>query len=371
MDLNVYLCSITIGAVSIKVTDHFSSIKYNITTDSVIGNLLEVTLFDDTDYIETLLLLSNREFTVEFPGRTPIRFSLLDVNPTYGQISSITFTGTSVGGVRADLKTRQFTGKKISEIVTEVIQGNNNWTLGEVEETEELLDSEGEIQSFTQSNESDLEFIRRLSQFAMSTKTGNFDFKVIVEDTVSKPIISFKPDNIEEEILTLRFSIGDVQNAKDGKVISYSPELSLISNAIIFNTENTSEVAEEGGQNLEPNTPGKEGINVLVGDDNDYTKVRTASLAEATSKIQFSASVELWGVDWKVYPTKVISVYAYRPNGTLHYSSGRYYVQSVDVDITGGAVRQTVNMYRSNSFFELTNSNLTDIAQIGGVTNGS
>ncbi|MGL6066715.1 MAG: hypothetical protein ACRC0R_06525 [Cetobacterium sp.] len=350
MDLNVPISKILIGSRSVNITNHFDSLTYEILSSSEIGNTITVSLYDDTEVIEDMLINSGREFSVMFPGYFPMLFDLTEVTPTYGQITAISFSGVSKGCTRMDLNTRSYSEVSISEIATDVISQNENWEMGIVEESETFEHPEGGIHPFTQSGETDLEFLNRLALFAKSKKTGACSYAVTMEDLGTKPIIHFKPENLEDEVDSFTFSLADVSNAKSGRVISYSPDLSIINAAVTFKTVESEAEAEEVQQSLEPNTPEKEGEECLIGDSTEYTKFKTDSLSNRMANLVFQSTLEVWGIDWNVMPQSTISIYAYRNNGMLHYSSGRYYVQKVTNTLQGGVQRQTIECHRTSSF---------------------
>lgn len=364
--INVGLPDISIGDYKVDPKSNFISLEYDKYSldrsnggNSSLGNIFTIQLASNVEDIEEALL-KNKEgkIRVKLPGGPSYTLQVTSIVPTYGPITNITIEGCSCGTqVTANRNSRVFKDMTISQIAEEVIRSNPDWELGEIEETEPVKDPCGdENMVFTQNNESDLSFLKNLSKSAKSKRTGVGDYSVIINDDNDKTVVSFKPKNITDEKKVYNFSIWDVSNAKSAKVVEFTPDLSMFNLAVYYGSGADPKVKEpdDKTQTLESNKITKEdrkGQDTLSGDtDLQYNKNRVDGYFERVSNYVNQATIVLHGIDYDIQLHDVISIYAYRSNGKLHYSSGRYYVMGIKNTINMGNMTQELTLFRDSTF---------------------
>lgn len=360
---------IIIGSYRVTPTKHFLSLEYekisierllgSVTNPilSQAGNTMNISLVDEVENIERALFNSNGTMTVKLPGGPLYKMFILGVSTTYGPITSISIECVSVGTQPTSEKnSRIFENMLVSDIAKKVIEGNVAWKVKEIEVTEPVKGLNGEEHmTFTQSNQSDYVFLRELAKSAKSAQTKAGDYSVILEDSVDGVLVSFVPKKVKEEKRVIQFSLWDVSNARSGEVIEFSPDLSQMALAIYYSdgAEQKTEEPKEKVQTLESNKTKKServGQDTLkVDTDNDYSKKRVESYFERASNVTYGATISLYGIDYSLSLYDVISIYAYRSDGSLHYSSGRYYISKITNKIDMGKCSQELELFREST----------------------
>lgn len=362
---------IIIGAYYVAPTKHFLNLEYEkISIERLLGqvnpvlsqagNTMSISLVDEVENIERALFNGDGTLTVKLPGGPLYEMVVLGVSTTYGPITSINIECVSKGTQpTAEKNSRTFENMLISDIVKQVIEGNKNWKVKEIEVTEPVKGPNGEEHmTFTQSNQSDYVFLKELAKIAKSAQTKTGDYTVILEDTTEGALVSFVPKKVKEEKRVIQFSLWDVSNARSGEVLEFNPDLSQMNLAIYYahGSELSTEQPKDKVQTLESNKVKKEdrvGQDTLkVDTDNDYNKKRVESYFERASNVVHNATITLYGIDYSLSILDVISIYAYRSDGSLHYSSGRYYISKIVNKIEMGKCTQELELFRESTIIK-------------------
>jgi len=365
------------GAYRISGIDHFISIVQEVRvptnenqltdfqklSDGGFGNKYTVSLADQFEDIELAFLRSGGVMWVKMPGSYAVlaKCIITKFEETYGPITGLQIEGVTVGCSQLEArKYRKFVDMKISDIATKIISENKDWRLGTVEPTKDVpntnVNDGKKNREWVQQGQTDMEFLDMLAGEAVSEKTEKGPYVAVVEDDPARPKISFIPAQAKEAIKEWEFSIYDVANARSGEVISWSPDIKNMPAAITY------VINEHGAPTAQTPGPSKgaleqadiapsarRGARTAQGSDDEETKMKAQNMFNAFSISALSGTLELWGIDYTIKLMDVVRVTAYRPDGMVHYSSGKYWVMKCTNTFNMGKATQTLELRRDTT----------------------
>lgn len=278
-----------------------------------------------------------------------------------------------------------FTGKRIDEVVNEIaedmlsrgdIKGVDIEKCAALVSNDALTGTEQIERTKRQYNLSDYQFIQHLKQFAI-TEDGKGDFVFYVD---SDEILHFHPPRFDRDTVKTYVFMRN----KDSEVISFEPEfnnlltyigggqLSVVSIDPItrkplvtsVDQKDTDESDYENGdvntdtkpnQNKPVNNPTSETVNCKqfmesghriisspVRTRKEVTTKAVISQVHLESLIQ-SANLVVLG-DPNIQPDTTIYVSVITDSGVEHFSSGKYYIEEVSHEISGGSYQTTMTL---------------------------
>lgn len=257
----------------------------------------------------------------------------------------------------------------IDDAIREIAK-EENWEVGKLEPTNEVLDSEGELKTLERNNMSATEFITSvLIPISTSKSTGIGGYKIWFTDSANKVVINYAPPyNVEESDADFRTKAKyqyEWGTGKNSEVLSFSPNIESISGnfsddtmsveattldtisnnlyAFKYSNGNNYYKLDGSGNMVAYNNPIKLNSSSL-----SYSELKNKSIAMwyIMSNRQYEATLEITGNPNLDIMDK-ISITMLNRYGLPHHSTGVYTITGIDDSISGGNFTTTLSLIRN------------------------
>lgn len=346
------------------------------------GSKFTISLYDDTALEIEEIVSSSTDVTINYGwaknASAKVAESSLDAIITEYQLAfegaslTLTITGTisSVAEARGSVSDREFDADtyegKPSEIVKKICE-DEGWDVGYIEDTEPVLDDDGNPKSFSQNNLNSGRFIKSLREMSVSALSGatGYNFFVDEEDKIyfvstdNTQYTKLKSDketptgsatqNAEYE--ASETSSDDVEisgtyefysGRTDNTVISFTPEFKgvCIADTVpetalsVDSVKNEMMACTMSGSYAGTDKQAKKIMGISSTSFNNL-ETRAKSMWTKFGRYSYQATLEIIG-DPTVKINSNIYVAVFTKYGFLHHTSGIYFIKKAVDSISGG-----------------------------------
>lgn len=345
------------------------------------GNSFTITMLDETNKdLENKILSSNRQ--VEYSYGFYTETGGLITSPIYrGTVFKVQVQKTfphvelEIQGIMEVYKsfgmplTRRYKDLTISDIVKDIAK-ENNWKVGRVDETQEVMVSDGKgglkRRTFDQPNISTYEFLLELQRFAVAESTGLGGYQVVLTQEGKTTKVDFYPPSDKDKPSRV-YDIFSVASVTSANVIDWRPEYNfyIVDNYRTQAVFSYDKIGQTGGTNTAKVVPldGKKGTSKAGGNSKVEGAILNKNTNISESESQAMGEAGLANLGMETYkgeleiigdPTllvgAIVNVKPITYDGSLSPSAGLYNVYEIEDDIEGGTYKSILRLRKTGIF---------------------